>query len=105
MSSADAGWAPIEPPEPALTPAEMIARARALRPMLRRAQADCETQGQVSAEVNAALIRAGLYRVVQPRCFGGYEFDVPTFFRVMTEVARGCPETGWVLALTAGHPM
>jgi 3-hydroxy-9,10-secoandrosta-1,3,5(10)-triene-9,17-dione monooxygenase len=55
--------------------------------------------------VNDELIRAGFYRVVQPRCFGGYEFDVPTFYRVMMEIARGCPETGWVLALTAGHPL
>jgi 3-hydroxy-9,10-secoandrosta-1,3,5(10)-triene-9,17-dione monooxygenase len=30
---------------------------------------------------------------------------VPTFYRVMMEIARGCPETGWVLALTAGHPL
>ena len=103
MSSVDAGL--IEPPEPDLTPDAMIARATALLPLLRRAQAECEAQGQVPAQVNDALIRAGLYRIIQPRCFGGYEFDVPTFFRVMMEVARGCPETGWVLALTAGHPL
>jgi 3-hydroxy-9,10-secoandrosta-1,3,5(10)-triene-9,17-dione monooxygenase len=40
---------------------------------------------------------------VQPRLFGGYEFDVPTFMRVMMEIARGCSESAWVLALTAGH--
>src|SRR5581483_11238513 len=43
--------------------------------------------------------------VIQPRCFGGYEFDVPTFHRIMMEIARGCTETGWVVALTAGHPL
>ena len=95
----------IEPPEPDLTPSDMIARAAAMRAMLRGAQADCEAQGRVSDAVNDELIHAGFYRVVQPRCFGGYEFDVPTFYRVMMEVARGCPETGWVLALTAGHPL
>ena len=95
----------IAPPEPSLTPAEMIARAAAMRAMLRGAQADCEAQGRVSDAVNDELIRAGFYRVVQPRCFGGYEFDVPAFYRVMMEIARGCPETGWVLALTAGHPL
>ena len=83
----------------------MIARAIALRPMLRARQADCEALGRVPDDVNAELIRAGFYRTVQPRCFGGYEFDVPTFHRVMAEIARGCSETGWVLALTAGHPM
>jgi len=95
----------IPPPEPSLTPVAMIARATALRTLLRGAQAECEAQGRVSDAVNAELIRAGFYRVIQPRCFGGYEFDVPTFHRVMMEIARGCSETGWVVALTAGHPL
>ena len=46
-----------------------------------------------TAKPNAELIAAGFYRIVQPRRFGGYEFDVPTFYRVMMEVARGCAET------------
>ena len=95
----------IAPPEPEPHTRRMIARATAMRAMLRGAQAECEANGRVSDEVNDELIRAGFYRVVQPRCFGGYEFDVPTFYRVMMEIARGCPETGWVLALTAGHPL
>src|SRR5208337_3671201 len=40
-----------------------------------------------------------------PRRFGGYEFDLPTYVKVMSEVSRGCPSSGWVLALTAGHPI
>ncbi len=105
LMSLDQAPAPIQPPEPDLTPAAMIARASALRPLLRGAQEQCEAQGRVSEAVNGELIRAGFYRVIQPRCFGGYEFDVPTFYKVMMEIARGCPETGWVLALTAGHPL
>ena len=97
--------AAVRTPEPDLTPAEMLERAVALRPLLRSRQADCEALGHVPDDVNAALIRQGFYRIVQPRRFGGYEFDVPTFYRVMMEVARGCTETGWVLALTAGHPI
>jgi 3-hydroxy-9,10-secoandrosta-1,3,5(10)-triene-9,17-dione monooxygenase len=73
--------------------------------MLRARAAECEAQGRVSDEINDQLVRAGFYRTIQPRLFGGYEFDVPTFYRVMTEIARGCPSTGWVLALTAGHPL
>ena len=96
---------PITPPEPDLTPQDMITRATALRGTLRDAQAGCEAAGRVSDAINAELIRAGFYRIIQPRCFGGYEFDAPTFHKVMMEIARGCPETGWVLALTAGHPL
>jgi 3-hydroxy-9,10-secoandrosta-1,3,5(10)-triene-9,17-dione monooxygenase len=95
----------IQAPEPSLTPEQMLARAAALRPLLQARQAECEKLGRVSDEVNAELVEAGLYRIVQPRRFGGYEFDVPTFYRVMMEVAKGCPETAWVLCLTAGHPL
>src|SRR5262249_5571311 len=83
----------------------MIARARNMIPILRARQAECEAGGNVPAEINNELIRAGFYRVVQPRRFGGYEFDIPTFYRVMMEISRGCSETGWVLSLTAGHPI
>jgi 3-hydroxy-9,10-secoandrosta-1,3,5(10)-triene-9,17-dione monooxygenase len=96
---------PIAPPEPTLTPKDLIARAAAFRSALRAAAAECEAQGRVSDTINNELIRAGFYRTIQPRLFGGYEFDVPTFYRVMMEIGRGCPSTGWVLALTAGHPL
>ena len=97
--------APIKPPEPDLTPAKMIERARAMRSYLRERQDQCEAAGELPPETNDAFVTAGFYRTVQPRCFGGYEFDVQTFLQVMIEIARGCPSSGWVLALTAGHPM
>ena len=95
----------INPPEPDLAPETMIARAITLRPTLRARQAECEALGKVPDDVNAELVRAGFYRIVQPKIFGGYEFDVPTFYKVMMEIGRGCSETAWVLALTAGHPL
>jgi len=94
----------IAPPEPGLTPAEMVRRAEALRPVLRERQARCEELGRLPEETNQDFLNAGFYRILQPRCFGGYEFSVSDFIHVMMEVSRGCPESGWVLALTAGHP-
>jgi len=94
---------PIAPPELDLTPAELLRRAEAMRPVLRERQAACEAAGRVSDETNAEFIRAGFYRILQPRRFGGYEFDLGSFLKVMSAVSRGCPESGWVLALTAGH--
>ena len=90
-------------PQPDLTPAGMIEAAIALRPLLREKQAETEAAGRILDEVNAACDAAGFYRALQPRRFGGYEFDLPTFAKVMIEVARGCPSTGWVVAFTAGH--
>jgi 3-hydroxy-9,10-secoandrosta-1,3,5(10)-triene-9,17-dione monooxygenase len=93
----------IPAPEPNLTPAEMIARADALRPVLRARQACCESLGHLPDETHSDFMKAGFYRAVQPRRFGGYEFDLPTFARMIINVARGCSESGWVLALVAGH--
>src|SRR5947208_1942498 len=95
---------PMNPPEPSLLPDQMISRAEAMRSVLRERQAVCEQLGRIPEETNDEFVRAGFYRIVQPRCFGGYEFDLLTFIRVMIEVSRGCAESGWTLALTAGHP-
>lgn len=94
----------IAPPEPALTPGEMLRRAQAMRPMLRERQAECESLGRLPDSTNDEFVKAGFYRILQPRRFGGYEFDLPAFVSVMTEISRGCPSSGWVLALTSGHP-
>jgi 3-hydroxy-9,10-secoandrosta-1,3,5(10)-triene-9,17-dione monooxygenase len=95
----------IASPEPDLTPAEMLRRAVAMRVALRERQDRTEAHGSILPETNDAFIRAGFYRIMQPRRFGGYEFDMVTFLKVMMEIARGCPSSGWVLALTAGHPL
>jgi len=93
----------IAPPEPDLTVDEMLRRADALRPLLRDRQAACEEAGELSEDTNNRFLAAGFYRILQPRLFGGYEFALPDFVRVMIAVARGCSESAWVLALTAGH--
>jgi len=95
----------IKPPEPDLTPEAMIARAREMRAMLRAQQAECERAGRILPATHEAFIKAGFYRMMQPRRFGGYECDIPNYHRAMIEIARGCPSSGWVLTLTAGHPI
>ncbi len=93
----------IPPPEPDLTGDELLRRADALRPLLRERQAECEAAGELPADTNNRFIAAGFYRILQPRCFGGYELALPDFIRIMMAVARGCSESAWVLALTSGH--
>ena len=60
--------------------------------------------GACSTRRTPAFVEAGLYRTLQPRRFGGYELGLRDFVRVMSEISRGCPSSGWVLALTAGPP-
>ncbi|MDR3473045.1 MAG: acyl-CoA dehydrogenase [Devosia sp.] len=93
----------IGQPEPGLTAEDLIARAAALRPQLRDEQAAAEARGTYSLEMHEVFRKAGFYRTLLPRRFGGYEFEVPTFVRMVIEIARGCPGTGWCLALASGH--
>jgi 3-hydroxy-9,10-secoandrosta-1,3,5(10)-triene-9,17-dione monooxygenase len=93
----------IPVPEPELTPEALVGRARALREHLRAEQAATEARGAYSPETHELLRAAGFYRTLLPRRFGGYEFDVSTFMKMVVEVARGCPGTGWCLCLAAGH--
>jgi 3-hydroxy-9,10-secoandrosta-1,3,5(10)-triene-9,17-dione monooxygenase len=92
-------------PEPDLTPAEMVARAEALRPILLEEQGATDERGYYSKAIHEEFRKAGFYRILQPRRFGGYEFDLSTFARVILSVSRGCPSSGWCLCLAAGHAM
>ena len=93
----------IAVPEPALTQEQIIERARDMVPTLRARQEETEELGRLPDSTSRELIDAGFYRILQPRRFGGYEFDLPTFSRVAIQLARGCPSTGWAFTLTAGH--
>jgi 3-hydroxy-9,10-secoandrosta-1,3,5(10)-triene-9,17-dione monooxygenase len=83
----------------------MLARARAMIPALRACQAETEAAGRILESTNQEFLDAGFYRIVQPRRFGGYEFGLDDYVRVMMEIARGCPSSAWVLALVSGHPI
>jgi 3-hydroxy-9,10-secoandrosta-1,3,5(10)-triene-9,17-dione monooxygenase len=90
-------------PEPDLTPREMVARAEAMRPMLLERQAETEERTYYSHETHEEFTRAGFYRALAPRRFGGYEFDLTTYYRVMIAISRGCPSTGWQACLAGAH--
>jgi 3-hydroxy-9,10-secoandrosta-1,3,5(10)-triene-9,17-dione monooxygenase len=95
----------IAPPEPGLTPEEMIERATRMIPTLRARQAETEELTHLPQSTFEELIEGGFYRILQPRRYGGYEFDVPTFFKVMIELARGCPSTSWCYGFAHAHTM
>jgi 3-hydroxy-9,10-secoandrosta-1,3,5(10)-triene-9,17-dione monooxygenase len=93
----------VAAPEPGLTPQEFIARAAALRERLLSEQDQSEARGHHSPELQEAFVKAGFYRALQPRRFGGYEFDYPTFYKAMIEISRGDPAVGWCVILGATH--
>lgn len=95
----------LSQPDPSLTPEELVARAVAMRPLLRAQQVEADALGCPTPEAHQAFVDAGFYRVVQPKMFGGYEFDAGTFLKLIIEISRGHPGAGWCLALSATRPM
>lgn len=93
----------ITAPEPELTAGQIVSRARALVPYIRLQAPLMEKQRRISDEMNRKFMDAGFYRILQPRRFGGYEFDLETFVAVMVEIARGDGSAGWVLTFNAAH--
>jgi 3-hydroxy-9,10-secoandrosta-1,3,5(10)-triene-9,17-dione monooxygenase len=86
------------------TSAELLGRARALIPTLaeRAAQAACDRK--VPDRTVAEMQAAGLFRVMQPRRWGGYEMAPDTFFDIQLALAEGDMATGWIYGLLGVHP-
>jgi 3-hydroxy-9,10-secoandrosta-1,3,5(10)-triene-9,17-dione monooxygenase len=95
----------VIPPQSDLTPDDLVRSARELRPRLIELQADTEERTYYSPEIHQALEAAGLYRIYIPRLYGGHEFDVSTFVRVLIELARGCVSSAWCYGLAAAHAL
>ena len=95
----------ITAPEPSLTAAD-VARpgGGAAAAAARTAGGDGERRPAARRDARRLRRRRASTGSLQPRRFGGYEFGLRDFVRVMSEISRGCPSSGWVLALTAGHP-
>lgn len=95
----------VSAPDPDLSSAELIARARALAPAVREEAAASEKRGYYSDALHEKFRDAGFYRIFVPRRFGGYAFDFPTYYRVMLEIATADPGIGWCLALGTSHAL
>jgi len=82
--------------------ATLVARAADLVPLLRTNATTTEDERRVPEENIAAIERAGLFRLTQPKRFGGFEADFRTKLEVISELARGCGSTAWVTSLMTG---
>jgi 3-hydroxy-9,10-secoandrosta-1,3,5(10)-triene-9,17-dione monooxygenase len=105
LSAPEDALAGRPPAEPALTEEEMIARAQALRPRLIADQEATERRTFYSEEMHQEFLAAGFYDLYVPRRYGGYEFGVPTYVRVVQEIARGCVSTAWCMGLAMNHAL
>jgi alkylation response protein AidB-like acyl-CoA dehydrogenase len=77
----------------------VVARARALRPLLVENAVECERARRIVDENLNALQDAGLLGVMVPARLGGLGASMATQLQVATELAKGCGSTAWVQTL------
>lgn len=85
------------------TPDELVERARALRPRLLELQAEHAEMGSYNEEIHEEFVAAGFYDILRPQRYGGFQYGLDTFFRVVVEIARADPGVGWAFELAASH--
>jgi len=83
---------------------ELIVRARALVPALKARARKCVSDRNVPAETIDDLKQAGLFKILQPKRYGGYEMHPNNFFDVQKILAEGCMSTGWMYGVVGCHP-
>lgn len=80
-----------------------VARAAGLVPLLRENLEVTHGQRRVAPVNVEALTDAGLFRLLQPKRWGGLESDMRTHIEVVSKIAEGCSSTSWVLGVLQIH--
>jgi alkylation response protein AidB-like acyl-CoA dehydrogenase len=81
-------------PPPAL---DLVARARALAPLITKEADEIERTRRLTPAVTAALIENGLYRALLPQSLGGHEAPLEIFMQMQEEIAKADASTAWCL--------
>jgi len=87
------------------SPEWLIAQAAEIGVELRGQQAEADARGCYSEAIHRRLLEGGFYRILQPRMFGGLGTDCETYVRVIMELSRGHPASGWCYTLASSHAL
>jgi 3-hydroxy-9,10-secoandrosta-1,3,5(10)-triene-9,17-dione monooxygenase len=82
----------------------MIARARAMIPVLRERAPQGERERRLPKQTIADMQAAGLFKVLQPRRWGGYELDILTYYEIQMALGEGDMSVAWVYGVVGVHP-
>ncbi len=74
---------------------DILARIRKLAPEIGARALGAEKAKRVPAETMDALREANVFRTMQPRRFGGYEYGPAELAQIGFELGRACGSTGW----------
>src|SRR5690242_21439339 len=78
---------------------ELVGRAYGLQPLLRDCSARIDAERDLPDAVITALIDAGMFRMVAPKRFGGYQADLRTVTEVVEVLGAADASAAWVVSL------
>jgi alkylation response protein AidB-like acyl-CoA dehydrogenase len=93
------------PKDPFDLPADPIAQALEVVPLLRAEASKIEALGQLTPIVVDALHTRGLYRTLLPRQLNGHGIGLETFVKVMEIMAAADASTAWCVGQASGCSM
>ncbi len=82
---------------------DLIRRAEALVPLLAETAREAEIARRPLDHVIDAIRASGLYSLMVPKQFGGFEEDLDTFFDVALTLSRADASMGWLTAFYIEH--
>jgi alkylation response protein AidB-like acyl-CoA dehydrogenase len=82
---------------------ELLRRAREIAAAAKAQARKTEEHRCVSAELVGMMKKAGLFRILQPKAFGGFEYGFDLLVEVAAIIAAGCPSSGWVSSIGMAH--
>lgn len=87
-----------------MTADDVLAAVRNLVPGIAARAADTDRLGRVSDEVVRDLVCAGVFRMLQPRRYGGLETEPARFYEAVRTISEACGSTGWIASVVGVHP-
>lgn len=85
------------------SPAELLRRAEALVPYLEQNAEVHREERRITEQTVARIRDAGLFRLLQPKRYGGYELALTLFADVQMTLSRGDPSMGFVFGVLSVH--
>ena len=82
---------------------DLLTRAREVADLARARSQQTETDRRIADDIVERMRQQELFRILQPRAFGGFEYGFDWFTQVVATIATGCGSTGWVYGLLASH--
>jgi 3-hydroxy-9,10-secoandrosta-1,3,5(10)-triene-9,17-dione monooxygenase len=91
------------PASDALSHDELVTRATALIPQLRERVGEAEKLRKMPPGNVEAVRRAGLFRVLQARRYGGHQQSLRTHIDTIATIGQGCGSTAWCMGVIQAH--